>query len=175
MEGDHTKCWTNCCRGQVQHWAKVAFMPSSAAPRGSSKTRQPRKVIIRMTIIIQNASIDNTSEAGLTQHGEWISLWLCSDVMRAQVALIVAFGLSAFLGLSYHIFFLTIPDRFSRVRGQARVRRVCLYMDTETNMNMKNNIIGADMEDFIVVENVAPVCLCKCKVNNSNDFHVLGL
>ncbi len=34
-------------------------------------------------------------------------------VMRAQVALIVAFSSSALLGLAYHIFLFTIPHRFS--------------------------------------------------------------
>ncbi len=44
---------------------------------------------------------------------ESISLWHCSGVMRAQVALIVAFSSSALLGLAYRIFFFTIPHRFS--------------------------------------------------------------
>ncbi len=44
---------------------------------------------------------------------ESISLWHCSGVMRAQVALIVAFSSSALLGLAYHIFLFTIPHRFS--------------------------------------------------------------
>ncbi len=44
---------------------------------------------------------------------ESISLWHCSGVMRAQVALIVAFSSSALLGLAYGIFLFTIPHRFS--------------------------------------------------------------
>ncbi len=44
---------------------------------------------------------------------ESISLWHCSGVMRAQVALIVAFSSSALLGLAYRIFLFTIPHRFS--------------------------------------------------------------
>ncbi len=40
---------------------------------------------------------------------ESISLWHCSGVMRAQVALIVAFSSSALLGLAYRIFLFTIP------------------------------------------------------------------
>ncbi len=44
---------------------------------------------------------------------ESISLWHCSGVMRAQVALIVAFSSSALLGLVSLIFLLTIPHRFS--------------------------------------------------------------
>ncbi len=44
---------------------------------------------------------------------ESISLWHCSGVMRAQVALIVAFSSSALLGLAYPIFLFTIPHRFS--------------------------------------------------------------
>ncbi len=44
---------------------------------------------------------------------ESISLWHCSGVMRAQVALIVAFSSSALFGLAYRIFLFTIPHRFS--------------------------------------------------------------
>ncbi len=44
---------------------------------------------------------------------ESISLWRCSGVMRAQVALIVAFSSSPLLGLAYRIFLFTIPHRFS--------------------------------------------------------------
>ena len=44
---------------------------------------------------------------------ESISLWHCSGVMRAQVALIVAFSSSALLSLAYRIFLFTIPHRFS--------------------------------------------------------------
>ncbi len=44
---------------------------------------------------------------------ESISLWHCLGVMRAQVALIVAFSSSALLGLAYRIFLFTIPHRFS--------------------------------------------------------------
>ncbi len=43
---------------------------------------------------------------------ELISLWHCSGVMRAQVALIVAFSSSSLLGLAYRIFLFTIPHRF---------------------------------------------------------------
>ncbi len=43
---------------------------------------------------------------------EAISLWHCSGVMEAQVALIAAFRSSALLGLCL-IFLLTIPHRFS--------------------------------------------------------------
>ncbi len=44
---------------------------------------------------------------------ETISLWHCSGVMEAQVALIVAFRSSALLGLVSLVFLLTILDRFS--------------------------------------------------------------
>ncbi len=44
---------------------------------------------------------------------ESISLWHCSGVMEAQVALIAAFRSSALLGLLSLIFLLTIPHRFS--------------------------------------------------------------
>ncbi len=43
---------------------------------------------------------------------EAISLWHCSGVMEAQVALISAFGSSALLGLVSLIFLLRIPHRF---------------------------------------------------------------
>ncbi len=39
--------------------------------------------------------------------------WRSRSVMRAQVALIVAFSSSALLGLAYRIFLFTIPHRFS--------------------------------------------------------------
>ncbi len=42
---------------------------------------------------------------------ESISLWHCSGVMRAQVALIVAFSSFTLLGLAYRIFLFTIPHR----------------------------------------------------------------
>ncbi len=44
---------------------------------------------------------------------EAISLWHCSGVMEAQVALIAAFRSSTLLGLVSLIFLLTIPHRFS--------------------------------------------------------------
>ncbi len=44
---------------------------------------------------------------------ETISLWHCSGVMEAQVALIAAFRSSALLGLVSLIFLLTIPHIFS--------------------------------------------------------------
>ncbi len=52
---------------------------------------------------------------------EAISLWHCSGVIEAQVALIAAFGSSALLGLVSLIFLLTIPHRFSMLwsSGQA--------------------------------------------------------
>ncbi len=51
--------------------------------------------------------------AAMRRSMESISLWHCSGVMRAQVALIVAFSSSALLGLAYRIFLFTIPHRFS--------------------------------------------------------------
>ncbi len=53
--------------------------------------------------------------AAMRRGMESISLWHCSGVMRAQVALIVAFSSSALLGLAYRIFLFTIPHRFSMV------------------------------------------------------------
>ncbi len=44
---------------------------------------------------------------------EVISLWHCSGVMEAQVALIAAFRSSALLDLASLIFLLTIPHRYS--------------------------------------------------------------
>ncbi len=44
---------------------------------------------------------------------EVISLWHCWCGMEIQVSLTVAFSSSAFFGLSFLIFFLTIPHRFS--------------------------------------------------------------
>ncbi len=46
---------------------------------------------------------------------EAISLWHCSGVMEAQVALIAAFRSSALLGLVSLIFLLTIPHRLVQV------------------------------------------------------------
>ncbi len=51
--------------------------------------------------------------AAMRRGMESISPWHCSGVMRAQVALIVAFSSSALLGLAYRIFLFTIPHRFS--------------------------------------------------------------
>ncbi len=51
--------------------------------------------------------------AAMRRGMESISLWHCSGVMRAQVALIVAFSSSALLGLAYRIFLFTIHQRFS--------------------------------------------------------------
>ncbi len=49
-----------------------------------------------------------------TRHGmEVISLWHCWGGMEAQVSLTVAFSSSAFFGLLYLIFLLTISHRFS--------------------------------------------------------------
>ncbi len=44
---------------------------------------------------------------------EMISLWHCWGGMEAQVSLTVVFSSSAFFGLLFLIFFLTIPHRFS--------------------------------------------------------------
>ncbi len=51
--------------------------------------------------------------AAMRRGMESISLWHCSGVMRAQVALIVAFSSSALLGLAYRIFLFTTLHRFS--------------------------------------------------------------
>ncbi len=51
--------------------------------------------------------------ASMRRGMESISLWHCSGVMRAQVALIGAFSSSALLGLAYRIFLFTIPHRLS--------------------------------------------------------------
>ncbi len=51
--------------------------------------------------------------ASMRRGMEAISLWHCSCVIEAQVALIVAFRSSPLLGLVSLIFLLTIPHRFS--------------------------------------------------------------
>ncbi len=51
--------------------------------------------------------------ASLRRGMEAISLWHCSGVIEAQIALIAAFRSSALLGLVSLIFLLTIPHRFS--------------------------------------------------------------
>ncbi len=51
--------------------------------------------------------------ASMRRGMESISLWHCSSVMEAQVALIAAFRSSALLGLVSLIFLLTISHRFS--------------------------------------------------------------
>ncbi len=61
--------------------------------------------------------------ASIRRGMEAISLWHCSGVMEAQVALIVAFRSSALLGLVSLIFLLTIPHRLS-MHG-VQVRWVC--------------------------------------------------
>ncbi len=61
--------------------------------------------------------------ASMQRDMESISLWHCSGVMEAQVALIAAFMSSALLGLVSLIFLLTIPLQASRVRPNfSRVR-----------------------------------------------------
>ncbi len=44
---------------------------------------------------------------------EVINLWHCGGDMEAQVSLTVAFSSSAFFGLLFLIFLLTMPHRFS--------------------------------------------------------------
>ncbi len=51
--------------------------------------------------------------ASMRRGMEAISMWHCSGVMEAQVALIAAFRSSALLGLVSLIFLLTIPHGFS--------------------------------------------------------------
>ncbi len=51
--------------------------------------------------------------ASIRRGMEVISLWHCWGGMEAQVSLTVAFSSSAFFGLLFLIFLLTIPDRFS--------------------------------------------------------------
>ncbi len=62
--------------------------------------------------------------AAMRRGMESISLWHCPGVMRAQVALIVAFSSSALLGLAYRIFLFTIPRlpqlRSGEFAGQLR-------------------------------------------------------
>ncbi len=51
--------------------------------------------------------------ASIRRGMEVISLWHCWGGMEAQVSLTVAFNSSAFFGLLFFIFLLTIPHRFS--------------------------------------------------------------
>ncbi len=51
--------------------------------------------------------------ASIRRGMEVISLWHCWGGMEAQVSLIAAFSSSAFFGLLFLIFLLTIPHRFS--------------------------------------------------------------
>ncbi len=55
--------------------------------------------------------------ASIRRGMEVISLWLCWGGMEAQVSLTVAFSSSAFFGLLFLIFILTIPHRFSMSRS----------------------------------------------------------
>ncbi len=71
--------------------------------------------------------------AAMRRGMESISLWHCSGVMRAQVALIVAFSSSALLGLAYRIFLFTIPIDFLWVK----VRRVCWPIKNRDTMVLK--------------------------------------
>ncbi len=54
--------------------------------------------------------------ASIRRGMEVISLWHCWGGMEAQVSLTVAFSSSAFFGLSFLIFLLTIPHRLSGVQ-----------------------------------------------------------
>ncbi len=55
--------------------------------------------------------------ASMRRGMEVISLWHCWGCMEAQVFLTVAFSSSAFFGLLFLIFLLTIPHRFSMFRS----------------------------------------------------------
>ncbi len=54
--------------------------------------------------------------AAMRRGMESISLWHCSGVMRAQVALIVAFSSSALLGLAYRIFLYTSGGQSTQIK-----------------------------------------------------------
>ncbi len=63
---------------------------------------------------------------------EVISLWHCWGGVEAQVSLTVAFSSSAFFGLLFLIFLLTIPHRFSMFRsgefaGQSNTPTPCSF------------------------------------------------
>ncbi len=69
---------------------------------------------------------------------EVISLWHCSGVMEAQVALIAAFGSSALLGLVPLIFLLIIPHRFSiGFRSGEFVGRCQVLLENEISISIK--------------------------------------
>ncbi len=54
--------------------------------------------------------------ASIRRGMEVINLWHCWGGMEAQISLTVAFSSSAFFGLLFLIFLLTIPHRFSGVQ-----------------------------------------------------------
>ncbi len=64
---------------------------------------------------------------------ESISLWNCSGVMRAQVALIVAFSSSALLGL----LLLGIISHLPLHNTKVKVRRVCWSIKNRDTMVLK--------------------------------------
>ncbi len=67
--------------------------------------------------------------AAMRRGMESISLWHCPGVMRAQVALIVAFSSSTLLGLAYRIFLFTFTP--------VKVRRVCWPIKNRDTMVLK--------------------------------------
>ncbi len=70
--------------------------------------------------------------ASIRRGMEVISLWHCWGGMEAQVSLTGAFSSSAFFGLLFLIFLLTIPHRFSMFRsgeftGQSSTPTPCSF------------------------------------------------
>ncbi len=82
--------------------------------------------------------------AAMRRGMESISLWHCSGVMRAQVALIVAFSSSALLGLAYRIFLFGV-----------KVRRVCWSIKNRDTMVLKPG-----------TGNFGTVCRCQVLLEN---------
>ncbi len=70
-----------------------------------------KKDILKRNVRLLKSMFISMHSINVAWHGG--SLWHCSGVMEAQVALIVAFRSSALLGLGSLIFLLRIPHRFS--------------------------------------------------------------
>ncbi len=89
--------------------------------------------------------------ASMRRGMEVISLWHCSGVMEAQVALIAAFRSSALLGLGSFIFLLTTPH--------SQVRRVCWPIKHSNTM-----VIEPAFGTFVT--------LCRCQVLLENEISI---
>ncbi len=121
--------------------------------------------------------------AAMRRGMESISLWHCSGVMRAQVALIVAFSSSALFGLAYHIFLFTIPHRFSmglrsgKFAGQLRtgipwsLNQVLVALALCAQWNLDLHKVGQQQEAWSALK-LPGIRLCwPCTSENTVDQH----